>query len=144
MLCWIKISYSETCLWKSLRASLDNDLQHFLVWTNNSLHCIWGSCLFALQRDVMQNYKFNYCTYSFSTDDKTRVRLGSIDDELGSDYINANYIPVSCQLLSPFNNTIFSGFTTKVCLEKLTVCNSIALLKWFWTELLLHCSQRDL
>lgn len=32
--------------------------------------------------------------YSLFLDDATRVKLAAIDDEPGSDYINANFIPV--------------------------------------------------
>ncbi|XP_071827601.1 uncharacterized protein [Apostichopus japonicus] len=42
----------------------------------------------VLPENVAKNRYTNILPY-----DKTRVRLGSIDDELGSDYINANYIP---------------------------------------------------
>ena len=36
----------------------------------------------------------------FISDDRTRVKLSYTDDEVGSDYINANYIHVSLLLLN--------------------------------------------
>ena len=38
---------------------------------------------------------FPYMILFFSVDDHTRVKLTPIDDEEGSDYVNANYMPVS-------------------------------------------------
>lgn len=38
--------------------------------------------------------------FSPSTDDFSRVRLVSMNEEEGSDYINANYIPVSTETRS--------------------------------------------
>ena len=35
--------------------------------------------------------------------DHSRVKLSFVDDEPGSDYINASYIPVSSELNSPNN-----------------------------------------
>ena len=35
--------------------------------------------------------------------DHSRVKLSFVDDEPGSDYINASYIPVSLELNSPNN-----------------------------------------
>ena len=65
----------------------------------------------SLWYDIFIYYQlFPYVILFFFVDDHTRVKLTPIDDEEGSDYINANYMPVSfsssyvCTILYHFIN----------------------------------------
>lgn len=60
--------------------------------------------------------KFTYCL--IFAGDHTRVKLIPTDDEEGSDYINANYLPVrTVCYLKPLKKILYSYILHNICFK---------------------------
>ena len=54
--------------------------------------------------------------------DHSRVKLESIDDEQGSDYINANYIPVSDNYILNYISINFNNYISVISDNNTCIC----------------------
>ena len=71
------------------------------IWISQSL----GLLYIHAQHD-------NECCNTIVTDDHSRVQLSEIPDKMGSDYINANFIDVSCFALALTSYDMVSSQST--------------------------------
>ena len=62
--------------------------------------------------------------YTDTTDDHSRTKLSFVDDEPGSDYINANYIPVRNRSAKITDYNVYTFLYVGLQNEKSLYCNA--------------------